>query len=59
MKKLNVSQMENLQGGKMTWGCAGAILGTVLAIEGLATATGRNKKALPYGRAECVKVVKQ
>lgn len=40
MKKLDVMQMENLQGGKMTWGCAGAILGTGLAIAGLATATG-------------------
>ena len=40
MKKLELNQMENFSGGKMAWGCAGAILGTGLAFAGLVTATG-------------------
>ena len=39
MKKLEISQMENLQGG-ITWGCALAIAGTTGATIGFIWATG-------------------
>lgn len=40
MKKLELNQMENLEGGRVTWGCAWSSIGLAAAVVGFAFVTG-------------------